>query len=281
MKTAVIAVSASGGRLAAALTAALPDAEAYVYAPYAAADQHSFEKLGDTVRDLWKVYEGLIFLCASGIAVRAIAPWVASKHTDPAVVVCADTGAFALSLLSGHEGGANGLAMEAAACLGSVPVITTASESSLGILPRNLVAGIGCRKGASFEAIRGLVEQVFAENRISPLRISRICSIDINPAASGLLEFAEALGAPLFTFTAEELNALDGDFAASEYVRSVAGTDNVCERAATAGGLADGGKGRLIVRKTAREGVTLAVFEKDRGSLPFLSAWKNNSKELS
>jgi cobalt-precorrin 5A hydrolase len=279
MKTAVIAVSAAGGKLAAALAAALPDAEAHVYAPYAASDQRPFQRLGDAVKGLWKTHEGLVFLCASGIAVRAIAPWVASKHTDPAVVVCADTGAFVISLLSGHEGGANGLAMETAACIGSVPVITTASESSPAILPRNLAAGIGCRKGASEEAIRGLVEQVFAENCISPLRISRICTIDMKQAEPGLVEFADALGAPILSFTAEELNALAGDFAASEYVREVAGTDNVCERSATAGGLAGGGKGRLIVGKTARNGVTLAVFEKERGGLRFPAAWRGNDEE--
>jgi cobalt-precorrin 5A hydrolase len=263
MKTAVIAVSAAGGKLAAALAASLPDAKAFVYAPYAAADQQAFQKLGDTVKELWKAYEGLIFLCASGIAVRAIAPWILSKHSDPAVVVCADNGAFAVSLLSGHEGGANGLAMEAAACIGAVPVITTASESSPGILPRNLIAGIGCRKGVSAGAIRGMVEGVFAEHRISPLRISRICTIDIKEAEPGLVEFAEALGAPLITFTAEELNALEGGFSGSDYVLRVAGTDNVCERSAAAGGLSRGGKGRLILRKTARDGVTLAVFEKE------------------
>lgn len=272
MKTAVIAVSAPGGKLAATLAAALPDAEAHFYAPYAAADQHSFQKLGDTVKELWETCEGLLFLCASGIAVRAIAPWVSSKHTDPAVVVCADNGAFAVSLLSGHEGGANGLAMEAAACIGAVPVITTASESSPGILPRNLVAGIGCRKGASAQAIRGLVEEVFAGRRISPLRISSICTIDMKQDEPGLVEFSEALGAPLLTFTAKELNALPGDFSASEYVREVAGTDNVCERAAAAGG----GRGSLIVRKTARDGVTLAVFEKERGGFPVNGHDKGN-----
>jgi cobalt-precorrin 5A hydrolase len=154
--------------------------------------------------------------------------------------------------------------MEAAACIGAVPVITTASESSPRILPRNLVAGIGCRKGVSAAAIGGLVKRVFAENRISLLRINTICTIGLKQNEPGLLEFAGALGAPLVSFTAEELNALEGDFAASDYVREVTGTDNVCERSAVAGGLSGGGKGRLIVRKTALGGVTLAVFEKER-----------------
>jgi cobalt-precorrin 5A hydrolase len=130
-----------------------------------------------------------------------------------------------------------------------------------------LVAGIGCRKGVSAEAVRDLVDQVFAENRLSPLRIRTICTIDIKRSEPGLVEFAEALGAPLLAFAAEELNAVAGDFAGSDYVLSVTGTDNVCERAAVAGGLSGGGKGRLIVGKTARDGVTLAVFEKETGVL--------------
>jgi cobalt-precorrin 5A hydrolase len=219
--------------------------------------------LHEVIRELWEAYEGLVFLCASGIAVRAIAPYVSSKYTDPAVVVCGDTGAFAVSLLSGHEGGANGLAQEVAACTGAVPVITTASESSPRIRPRNLIAGIGCRKGVSVAAIRLVFEQVFSEYRLSPLRVSRICTIDLKQAEPGLLDFAETLGAPIVSFTADELNALPGVFTASDYVKEVTGTDNVCERAAVSCGIAGGGKGRLIVPKTARDGVTLAVFEKE------------------
>ncbi|GHV77007.1 hypothetical protein AGMMS49942_18280 [Spirochaetia bacterium] len=259
MKTAVIAVSGLGGKLAETLTARLSGADAYVFTPYAAPGQHPFDALHEIIRELWGAYEGLVFLCASGIAVRAIAPYISSKYTDPAVVVCGDTGAFAVSLLSGHEGGANGLAEEVAACTGAVPVITTASESSPRISPRNLAVGIGCRKGVSAGAIRLAFERVFSEHRLSPLRVSRICTIDLKQAEPGLLDFAETLGIPIVSFTADELNALPGAFTASDYVKEVTGTDSVCERAAVAGG----GKGRLIVKKTAFEGVTLAVFEKE------------------
>jgi cobalt-precorrin 5A hydrolase len=259
LKTAIIAVSGLGGKLAEMLTARLPDAAAYVFAPYAAPGQHSFEHLHEIIRKLWEAYEGLVFLCASGIAVRAIAPYVSSKYTDPAAVVCGDTGAFAVSLLSGHEGGANGLAQEVAACTGAVPVITTASESSPRISPRNLAAGIGCRKGVSAAAIRLAFERVFSEHCLSPIRVSRICTIDLKQAEPGLLDFSETLGVPIVSFTADELNALPGTFTASDYVKEITGTDSVCERAAVAGG----GKGRLIVKKTALGGVTLAVFERE------------------
>jgi cobalt-precorrin 5A hydrolase/precorrin-3B C17-methyltransferase len=66
---------------------------------------------------------------AAGIVVRAIAPLLADKRTDPAVVVLDESGAHAVSLLSGHVGGANALADEIARTLGGSAVITTASDA--------------------------------------------------------------------------------------------------------------------------------------------------------
>lgn len=89
-----------------------------------------FGRLTDSVRDRFHSFTGHIFIMATGIVVRAIAPVLKDKTVDPAVVVVDDCGRFAVSLISGHIGGANRLASKVADVLGATPVITTATDTN-------------------------------------------------------------------------------------------------------------------------------------------------------
>lgn len=86
------------------------------------------KSLTECVGEWFHKVEAIVFLCAAGIAVRSIAPYLVHKSADPAVLVMDETGNFCVSLLSGHAGGANALAIQIGQMTGAVPVITTATD---------------------------------------------------------------------------------------------------------------------------------------------------------
>jgi cobalt-precorrin 5A hydrolase len=87
-----------------------------------------FNSLPDAVKTQFKHFSGHIFIMSVGIVVRVIAPLIQSKATDPAVVTIDDQGKHAISLLSGHIGGANKLTQNIAGIIAADPVITTATD---------------------------------------------------------------------------------------------------------------------------------------------------------
>ena len=82
----------------------------------------------DWTRQYFNIADALLYIGACGIAVRAIAPHVKDKTTDPAVLVMDEQGRHIIPILSGHIGGANALAGELALKTGATPVITTATD---------------------------------------------------------------------------------------------------------------------------------------------------------
>jgi cobalt-precorrin 5A hydrolase len=247
MKIAAIAFSEYGAALA-----CRTDAQLYLYG-------RDFDSVHEITARLWGEVDALVFICACGIAVRAVAPYVQSKLKDPAVVVCDETGRFAISLLSGHAGGANALAEEIAAQIGALPVVTTASDCHDVNRAKNLVIGIGCRRGLSAEAIERAVTVMLWREIIPLSRVVEVATIDLKRDEAGLLGFAAAHGIPLRFCSAEELRNVPGEFAASERVLEATGVGNVCERAAAL----CGGKGKLVMKKNAKDGVTVAAFERE------------------
>lgn len=135
MRVAVVAITRRGALLGHRLCKSMAGFEPYVsrrYAGQAGIKCTCFEPadLAALIAGLWKKYDGFVLIMATGIVVRIIAPLLESKETDPAVVVMDDTGRFAISLLSGHLGGANELAERCAFASGARAVITTATDAN-------------------------------------------------------------------------------------------------------------------------------------------------------
>lgn len=247
----------------------------------------------------------IIFIGATGIAVRAISKHMRDKSQDPAVLVIDESGKFVIPLISGHIGGANKLANIIAQKINATAVITTATDvngafavdvfavendltvhniekirsisgdilrgnkvgfvsenvkitgkfpvevtqdmtqsgfvishstknkpykNTLHLIPKNVVAGIGCRRGKSLQDIENALKNALNDNEIPMSAISKICSIDVKKDEVGLLQLSRKYNVDFKVFTAEELNTAKGEFSSSSFVSSTVGVDNVCER---------------------------------------------------
>lgn len=314
------------------------------------------DDLKEYVSRAFEEAEALIFICACGIAVRLIAPFIVHKAKDPAVIVIDEKLKHCIPVLSGHLGGANALALRIASFTGAEAVITTASDINgmtavdmfakdngfaitdlekakeytaallsgetlyvindakdvtgemilpegyaftgepdgmdsrsgmddrngmdgcnitddrcviritckrsahadacdreLILIPRCLKLGIGCRKGVSKERIEEAAVKCFEKHGLYLDAVSQVCSIDLKKDEEGISEFSLDRGIGFTVYPADELNALEGDFSRSDFVKDHTGVDNVCERSALMEG------GRLLVGKEKYDGITLAV----------------------
>ncbi len=131
---AIVALTRRGVELGRRLKLLLPGSHLYLperfaWSPKAA--EHAFSlPVREVVREVFHQCRHLVLVMSVGIAVRLVASELRDKHRDPGVVAVDDAGAFAVSLLSGHLGGANELAKRVASFLGGQAVITTASDIS-------------------------------------------------------------------------------------------------------------------------------------------------------
>ena len=136
------------------------------------------------------------------------------------------------------------------------------NDCTLLLVPRLYCAGMGCKKGKSFEDLRGFLEANFDKTEL----LYAVSSIDLKKNEIGLMTLAQYYHLPFVTFSAEELKLAEGSFSESEFVEKTTGVSNVCERAAV---LCAGAGAGLVLAKTAQDGMTLAVAERK----PVIADW--------
>lgn len=336
MKIAVLSFTKKGAHLNQEMSEFLETrgdkAKSYSIEKYANPLQIPFSNVRECVDQIFGHVDALIFIGATGIAVRSIAPHVIAKDVDPAVLVIDETMQFVIPLLSGHIGGANQLARELAGAFFAKVVLTTATdcnqvfavdtfavqnqlwirdvnrikEISSALLdgkkigffsaypvqgalpdgldtgseewgifigeeeipspfkktfylhPKNIVIGIGCKRGTKKEALWNFLTETLRGQSISKNRINRLASIDKKADEEGLCSLANELDVPIDFYTSEQLSEVQGTFDESDFVKQTVGVGNVCERSACL----SSGQGQLILKKQSRDGMTLSIWAK-------------------
>lgn len=249
--TAVIFVSPEAARLAAHIAVTL-DASLHAPAPLHPYARVYGEGMSSLIGELWADHAAIIGVMASGILVRSIAPHVASKLTDPAIVCVDDVGRFAIGLLSGHEGGANDLAEDLAALLGGTAVVTTGSEAR-----RRVVVGVGSRAGVSEAQVLAAVDAALQETGRGRGHVRALATVDLKASEPGILAAAETLGVPLHVIERDRIRALTEALREPTFAEEAVGVAAVAVPASLLG---EGAHAQLLPRQ-ALDGVTIALAE--------------------
>jgi cobalt-precorrin 5A hydrolase len=258
---AFVALGAEEADIARFLAKHFPRAEFHVHESIehcADSDHHErpFTKTAACLAGLFARVPGIIVLAPVGVTVRSLAPLLRSKLTDPAVVAVDAVGRYAISLLSGHEGGANRLSLVVADLLGAEPIITTTTEA----LKRRIV-GVGCRRGVAAEEIVGAIQEALADARVSLATVRWLVSADIKRDEPGLRIAAGQLGLPLRFVSSDTIRRWS--LTESPQVRRAVDLPAVAEPAAMFAGT----RTQCLMHKTVlRPGITVAIAEE---SLPW------------
>ena len=268
--------------------------------------------------------EGVIFISSTGIAVRAIAPFLEGKDKDPGIVVVDLSGKYAINILSGHLGGGNELTYKVSEILNSIPIITTASDNLgliapdilakennliiedlkkakymaallidkkiigikdeiqclrddciwithclkssnnedvektdysriLRLIKKDIVLGIGCRKGTTYEKLYDFVNANLIKYNLDIRAVSGIVSVDIKANEEGIIKLAEKINCPFKTFSKDEMKTVQDKYDKSEFVFKTLGITGVCEPSVDLAGA------EVIISKIKHEGMTLAI----------------------
>jgi len=240
---AIITLSKEGLSLAKRMGEGLPVGHMNIYCPDEIADEdvNSFSGgLLNLIEEIFPKYRGLIFIMPLGIVIRAIAPNIRDKHTDPAVVVVDEVGRYVISTLSGHEGGANKLAIEISNILHTDAVITTAKEAK-----KDLIVGIGFRKGMGEKKIKDCILKTLSKIRASVENVRLIATVDRKAKERTLQKACQELGIPLKAVSYQEIRTCIKNFSGSKLVEEKMGLPGVSEPSA----LLAGRKTSLLIKE--------------------------------
>ena len=251
MKTAFVTLSDPGALIIQQLLKEFPEAQVFLHEAVSEVFQgERFAGIVALTKNIFNEFDHIVYIAPCGVVVRSLAGNLRSKLTDPAVVIVDSGGRFVVSLLSGHEGGANDLCVKVSNILAAEPVITTATEAL-----KSVIVGIGCRRRTEGQIISDAVREVLLMAGIDLGEVRFLASADIKSDEEGLIQAAESLGIPLRFIASEAIRAAAGQVQQHAFVEEKVGLPAVAEPAALLGGR----RTKLIWPRTICNGVTVAL----------------------
>lgn len=131
-------------------------------------------------------------------------------------------------------------------------------DTGMQVIPKIITLGIGCKRDTDTELLERFILNKLSENKISIKAVKTLASIELKSDERCILAFSQKYNIPFVTYSAEQLNAVAGEFMGSDFVKKTTGVDNVCERSAVC---CSGGN--IILPKNAQDGMTLAIAQQD------------------
>ncbi|WP_423909651.1 cobalamin biosynthesis protein [Candidatus Spongiihabitans sp.] len=219
----IFSLTDQGGEIAARLRMLIPGASCH----------HRVKPFIETAQSSFRSGHRCIFICSTGIVIRALAPVLRDKYRDPAVIVIDQSGDYVIPLLSGHEGGAVAFAHDIAQAISAQCVVTSAMDYSHPVY----TIGMGCERGCPLAFLQPLFERVSREmdarEMDAAVTYSGLASIDLKADEAGLLELSKCLNLEFHLFSALVLKQVEHLLSEkSEMVFRAVGCYGVAEAAA-------------------------------------------------
>jgi cobalt-precorrin 5A hydrolase len=201
--------------------------------------------------------ERLIFICATGIVVRTLAPVLQDKHNDPAILILDEAGKFVIPLLSGHEGGANDWANQVSELIDAQLVMTTANPYLKPIYS----VGMGCERNCPLSHLSELLDQCLEQAGLTIEQVTSISSIDIKADETHLIALAKKLNKPFITWNKGDLATVEAQLSTrSDYIFKTVGVYGVAESAALYSAQSETGQtAELVLNKHKNAKATCAI----------------------
>ncbi|WP_300343027.1 cobalt-precorrin 5A hydrolase [Fusobacterium sp.] len=144
-------------------------------------------------------------------------------------------------------------------------VVIASNKKNIDIMriyPKNLIVGVGCRRGTPKEEIFKALDEVMKKHNLAYESIKRVATVDIKADELGLLSLVEELQKELVIISREEIKEVEQRFKGSEFVKKQIGVSCVSEPCAL---LASNGNGDFLEQKYIYNGITISIYEEKFG----------------